>query len=182
MITSKGKLNIRELTESDKSLLVQWLSNPLVLQYYEGRDNPHDIKKVSEHFYQRDNDVTGCIIEFENKAIGYIQFYLLESEFKKEYGYNESETIYGTDQFIGEAECWNKGIGTQVVKLMIAYLIQHKYADKIVMDPQAWNQRALSCYEKCGFKKVKYLPQHEYHEGKYQDCWLIEYARNNRKG
>ncbi|WP_309138169.1 GNAT family N-acetyltransferase [Priestia megaterium] len=52
-----------------------------------------------------------------------------------------------------------------------------KHSEKIVLDPQAWNQRAIACYEKCGFKKVKYLPKHEYHEGELRDCWLMEYSR-----
>lgn len=49
--------------------------------------------------------------------------------------------------------------------------------DKIVMDPQAWNERALRVYEKGGFVKKKYLEKHEMHEGELRDCWLIEYAK-----
>ncbi|TYR80498.1 acetyltransferase [Priestia megaterium] len=177
MIISNEKLIIRELTESDKELLVKWLSNPLVLQYYEGRDNPHDINMINEHFYQYEDDVTRCMIEFEHTAIGYIQFYLVDSQEKKAYGYEVLENIYGMDQFIGETDYWNKGIGTDLVKLMIDYLTHKKHAEKIVMNPQAWNQRAISCYERCGFKKVKYLPKHEYHEEELRDCWLIEYSR-----
>lgn len=47
----------------------------------------------------------------------------------------------------------------------------------VVMDPQTWNKRAIRCYEKCGIKKVKILPEHEFHEGRYRDCWLIEYKK-----
>ena len=80
------------------------------------------------------------------------------------------------DQFIGESTYWNKGVGTQLVSAMVAYLIEEKGADRIVMDPQTWNERAIRCYEKCGFKKVKLLPENELHEGEYRDCWLIEYS------
>lgn len=58
---------------------------------------------------------------------------------------------------------------------MIKFLIGHKNADRIVMDPQTRNTRAIKCYEKCGFNKVRLLPSSEFHEGKYQDCWLTEY-------
>jgi aminoglycoside 6'-N-acetyltransferase len=44
------------------------------------------------------------------------------------------------------------------------------------MVPQAWNERALRCYEKCGFVKKIFLKQHEWHEGEYRDCWLIEFS------
>lgn len=36
---------------------------------------------------------------------------------------------------------------------MVSYLITHEKTDKIVMDPQTWNKRALRVYEKCGFVK-----------------------------
>ena len=84
--------------------------------------------------------------------------------------------VYGTDQFIGEAEYWNKGIGTQLMQSMLAYLINEKQARKVVMDPQSWNLRAIFCYEKCGFQKIKLLEKHEQHEGQMRDCWLMEYA------
>lgn len=58
---------------------------------------------------------------------------------------------------------------------MVNYLTTHQKADKIVMEPQAWNKRALRVYEKCGFVKKKYLTSHEWHEGAYRDCWVMEY-------
>lgn len=83
------------------------------------------------------------------------------------------------DQFIGETEYWNKGIGTKFVKSMIDYLINYEKADRIVMDPQAWNERAIACYKKCRFEKVKLLKEHEKHEGRHRDCWLIEYSQGS---
>ena len=71
---------------------------------------------------------------------------------------------------------WNKGIGTKLVSSVVEYLIREKGADRIVMDPQTWNERAIHCYEKCGFEKVKLLPKRELHEGAYRDCWLMEYT------
>ena len=116
------------------------------------------------------------MVEYANKAIGYVQFYQLDDETKKEYGYIH-ENVYGTDQFIGEVEYWNKGIGTLLVRAMTKFLIEHEKADRVVMDPQARNTRAIKCYEKCGFNKVKFLPKRELHEGEYQDCWLMEYHK-----
>ncbi|MEH1834506.1 MAG: GNAT family protein [Nostoc sp.] len=41
------------------------------------------------------------------------------------------------------------------------------------------NPRAIRCYEKCGFVKVKLLPAHELHEGEYSDCWLTAIDQKN---
>jgi aminoglycoside 6'-N-acetyltransferase len=149
----------------------------LVLQYYEGRDHPHDFEMVRESFF-RDDDETRCIVEFDSLAIGYIQFYELDNEEKTKYGYTDmKEKIYGTDQFIGEVHYWNLGIGKILVSSMVDYLIKVLDARKIVMDPQSWNARAIACYEKCGFIKVKLLPKHEWHEGELRDCWLMEFSK-----
>ena len=174
ILFQNDSLKVRLLEEQDSLLLVKWLSNPTVLEFYEGRDNPFDLDKVKSVFYRSDDKDVKCIVEYENQAIGYIQFYPLEDETKKEYGYSD-ENVYGTDQFIGEVEYWNKGIGTSLVRAMTKYLIEKENADRVVMDPQTRNTRAIKCYEKCGFRKVKILPKRELHEGKYQDCWLIEY-------
>jgi aminoglycoside 6'-N-acetyltransferase len=177
VLFQNGKLMVRELEVRDKHLIAKWLSDPSVLEYYEGRDNPFDLEKVNEKFYVRENNLVRCMVEYDKVNIGYIQYYDLDDEQRNLYGYYEiSESIYGMDQFIGEVDFWNKGIGTVLIKSMVAFLMEEKQADKVVMDPQTWNERALACYEKCGFKKVKILPKNEYHEGEYRDCWLIEYS------
>lgn len=172
-----GLIKVRKLEESDNFLLAKWLSDPAVLKYYEGRDNSFDLDKVNRVFYPvNDQEEVKCIVEYSNRAIGYIQFYPLDSETKKLYGYSK-ELIYGTDQFIGEVAYWNKGIGKILITSMIHFLIEDKKADRVVMDPQTRNIRAIKCYEKCGMKKVKILPKQELHEGEYQDCWLMEYRK-----
>jgi aminoglycoside 6'-N-acetyltransferase len=167
---------VRPLARADAELLSKWLSNPTVLQYYEGRNNPFDLERVKKKFYKQNDYVSRNIVLLENKPIGYIQYYPLTNDGKKEFGYSEDEIIYGLDQFIGETEYWGKGYGTKLIKMLTQYLTTTRKATKIVMDPQQWNERAIRCYEKCGFVKKKELLNHEYHEGEYRDCWLIEYV------
>lgn len=178
VIFQQKDLVLRELMKEDAALLAKWLSNPAVLEFYEGRNNPFDLAKVRQKFFNQNDAETRCIIEFEGKEIGYLQFYELDQEAFSEYGLEASnERVFGMDQFIGEVDCWNRGIGTKVVSATVQYLLEQKQADKIVMDPQVVNERAIACYEKCGFLKVKVLPQKELHEGELRDCWLIEYTK-----
>lgn len=178
MPISNGRLTIRSIHIEDKYILAKWLSDPTVLQYYQGRDQPLNVEQVTEIFCDPDSEEVQCIIEYDGVAIGYIQYYELDQESRNTYGYYDStERIYGMDQFIGEPQYWNRGIGTLLVQTMVHFLIEQKHAHRIAMDPQTWNTRALHCYEKCGFTKVKLMPRHEWHEGEYRDCWLIEYKR-----
>lgn len=167
---------MRYLQPEDKEILVTWLSNPSVLAFYEGRDNAFGMARVEEEFFNREDGVHRCIVENGRKQIGYIQFYSIQADDSLVTAAWSREKICGMDQFIGEPEEWNKGIGTKLVTAMVHYLTEHRKVDRIIMDPQVANKRAISCYEKCGFKKVKRLPTHEYHEGEYRDCWLMTYG------
>jgi len=178
MLFQSGKLKVRELEKEDAGLLAKWLSNPSVLEFYEGRDRSFDLEKVRDVFFTSDSDETRCIVLFEEKEIGYIQYYELEQSDRCDFGLNQSEIIYGTDQFIGETKYWNKGIGQLLMQSMLNYLIEQKGADLVVVDPQTWNERAIACYEKVGFKKCKFLPKHEWHEAELRDSWLMEYKAN----
>ena len=116
MLFQNGELMVCQLELEDAKFIAKWLSNPLVLEYYEGRDNPFNLEKVIEKFFSREDVVTGCIVGYKDKPIGYIQFYPLDDESKQLFGYeNFSGVVYGMDQFIGEVEYWNKGIGALLV-------------------------------------------------------------------
>ncbi|WP_026688542.1 GNAT family N-acetyltransferase [Alteribacter aurantiacus] len=170
------ELTVWELEKSDISFMAKWLSDSRVLAFYEGRDQPFDEKKVeSEFFTKRERGVHPCLVRWRNEPIGYIQFYEIDDDTRALYHLEKDGSIrYGIDQFIGEPEYWNKGIGRLLVSGMTDFLIQKKGADCVVMDPHADNDRALACYTKCGYEKVRFLPEHEWHEGKKRDCWLMK--------
>ncbi|MGP4082074.1 GNAT family N-acetyltransferase [Pseudalkalibacillus sp. R45] len=173
-----GNLFVRPLKKEDAVHLVKWLNDPEVLQWYEGRDRPHDLNKVYEHFYECDNRVIKNLVMWNQTPIGYVQYYPLSEKEKRIYGYKRDESLYGMDQFIGELSYQDRGIGTQLVNTVAAFLFNKLEAGKVVMDPQLRNPRALRCYEKCGFRPVRYLKSHEMHEGKKEDCLLIEKIRS----
>ena len=150
---------------SDYALMAKWLSDDRVLQFYEGRDRPFSIEQIRTEFSPAvlaREQVTPCLLIFNGNPIGYLQFYPV------------TQGVYGMDQFLGEVELWNRGLGTRAVLLMLRYLFRVEGARKATLDPHADNPRAIRCYEKCGFRKVKLLPRHELHEGEYRDCWLME--------
>ena len=56
-------------------------------------------------------------------------------------------------------------------------MTNEKGANAVILDPHADNPRAIRCYEKVGFKKIKFLPKHELHDGEKVDCYLMEYTK-----
>ncbi len=175
MIYQKEALHIRELIQAkDVRQIHKWLSSPEVLKFYEGRDKSFNLEDVKRKFFNRDDEVNRCMVVYQGKEIGYIQYYPINTDTSNLSDYQGLKGVYGLDQFIGETEYWNKGIGTLLVTTMVDYLFNKKKASRIVMDPMTTNVRAIKCYEKCGFQKVRVLSNHMLHERKYRDCWLME--------
>jgi aminoglycoside 6'-N-acetyltransferase len=157
MIT-KGDLHIRKMTRNDYKVMAKWLSDQNVLKYYE--EPLSNLEKVIEKFAPRisgEHYVTSCIVEFKDISIGYIQYYKLTKPKLIEYGYAANQVIFGIDQFIGETQLWGKGIGTSMIRLILNYLTKIEPSSKEIIDVKKTNDRAISCYKKCGFRRLKNL-------------------------
>ncbi len=174
-VLAEGNYALRRMedTAHDYALMARWLSDERVLRYYEGRDHPFSLEKVREKYGPRvlsEEGVTPCIMEYEGYPIGYLQFYQAD---RNAYAFDGHGKVYALDLFIGEPAYWGRGLGCGFIRLLLGYLFEDKGADWVILDPHLDNLRAIRCYEKCGFRKLKLLKAHELHEGKQVDCWLM---------
>ena len=175
MRIEKDEILIRDFSESDLPLMLKWLTDETVLEFYESRDVKFTMNTLTEHYCEELPDVYRVIFEYKNMPVGYGQAYRLSGEMFDEYEYpDDGHIVFAMDQFIGEPEYWNKGIGTSYLKLMADYLKEQQGAERILLDPHKSNPRAVRSYEKAGYKIIKSLPEHELFEGKKEDCWLME--------
>jgi len=162
-----GDLAIRLMLDraADYEVMARWLTDPRVLEFYEGRDNAFPLERIQEKYSPRVlrlDDVVACLMMLAGSPIGYLQYY------------PDAPGTFGIDQFIGEPRLWNQGIGTRTISRFLAYLFRAQGASKVITDPRIDNPRAIRCYEKCGFRKVHILSRHEFHEGAFRDSWLME--------
>lgn len=170
----EGAVSLRPLTPGDAGLLLKWLTDRRVLEYWEGPSAVFTPERIQEDFYDDPDPTTRCIVQYQGRDIGYLQFYPLGEEGFSEYQYPRTDlSVFGIDQFIGEPELWGQGIGRRFIRLICGWLRKNAGAQAVVLDPHADNPRAIRCYEACGFRKVKFLPRHELHDGVKVDCWLM---------
>jgi aminoglycoside 6'-N-acetyltransferase len=179
IIFSDGDFMLRRMADdpSDYSLMARWLSDERVLAFYEGRAHPFTLQQVIETFAPRvmeEEQVIPCLMFYRDQPLGYLQFYPADPE---EYQFEGQGSVYALDLFIGEPDFWGKGLGSGFVCRLISFLFSEKQADWVILDPHVDNPRAIRAYEKCGFQILKRLPEHEYHEGRYVDCWLMGVQR-----
>ena len=71
--------------------------------------------------------------------------------------------------FIGDRDYRDKGYGTEAIKLILEYGFKYKNLNNIKLDLMEFNERALRCYEKCGFKEYGRRRKCRFVNGKYYD-------------
>lgn len=165
-------MEIRKMSQKDLPLMTKWLNTKEVLEFFGDPAAPPNAMQVREKYGPRiagSVAVEPYIVEIEGKPFAFMQCYRLTDEDYKSYGYSIEETIYGIDQFIGEPELFGKGYGTRMVTEFLNFIFNERGAGAVIVDPELTNPRAIRCYEKCGFQKIKQI------DGDRK--WLMEITR-----
>lgn len=84
--------------------------------------------------------------------------------------------------FIGEKEERNKGYGTEAIKLLLDYSFNYINLNNIKLDVMEFNERAIQCYKKCGFKEYGRRRKCRYINGKYYDSINMDILKEEFKG
>jgi aminoglycoside 6'-N-acetyltransferase len=77
--------------------------------------------------------------------------------------YEESDPMYrhaAVDMFLDPA-VHGRGLGTQVVRMICAHLIDERGFHRLTIDPEVENEVAIACYRKAGFRPVGVLRQYQ---------------------
>ena len=56
--------------------------------------------------------------------------------------------------FIGDKKFWNRGYGTEALRLLLDYGFKALNLHNIMLKVYSFNERAIKCYEKTGFKII----------------------------
>lgn len=138
----------RLLTPEDYPQMLVWLAKSHVRQWWDDSDDT--LEKISAHYGGYDRDVERFIlVETENgaeKPIGYFQYYAVSAH------------EFGIDQFIGEEDYLNRGVGERTIKLFLDLIKRRHDPKSVILDPMPDNKRAIRCYEKVGFKYYETKP------------------------
>ncbi len=84
--------------------------------------------------------------------------------------------------FIGDKTSRNKGYGTESIKLLLDYGFNYLNLNNIKLDLMEFNERALACYKKCGFKEYGRRRKCNFINGKYYDTIEMDILRDEFKG
>ena len=70
---------------------------------------------------------------------------------------------------IGDKSYWGRGYGTDTVKILLRIAFEKLNLNSVWLTTLATNQRAIKCYEKCGFERQGLFRQNSFVRGKFVD-------------
>jgi RimJ/RimL family protein N-acetyltransferase len=80
--------------------------------------------------------------------------------------------------FIGEKSCWNKGYGTEVMRVLLRHCFETLNLNRIFLHVDADNSGGIHAYEKAGFIHEARLRQAIFRDGKYRDDLIMSVLRS----
>lgn len=80
--------------------------------------------------------------------------------------------------FIGDKEYLSKGYGTEAIRLLLDYGFNYMNLHSIKLHLMSFNERALKCYKKCGFKETGRIRENRFINGKYYDTIAMDILEN----
>lgn len=83
--------------------------------------------------------------------------------------------------FIGDKSCWNKGYGTEAMRLMLKHGFDNLNLNRIQLRVHANNLRAIRAYEKTGYVHEGRFRQGVFKNGQYDDVLFMSVLRSEWK-
>ncbi len=133
-------------------LMYKWCSQEFIYEWFEQRKLSYE---EIENKYKNKilaNQQQLFFINYNDNKIGFIQIYKYDD--KKSEALIKYDSIYEYDIFIGKSKYLSRGLGAKIVNYINNYIYENYLCDCIVLRPFKRNERAVKCYEKCGFEIV----------------------------
>ena len=143
------KIRLRKLTVNDLETLARW-NQDRELQEFVDSNLPtahHQLKRWYQANVPNRNYQVFAIETVGGRLIGDLELDHIN------WSRREAELRIR----IGEKDCWNQGLGTEAIQLIFAYFIAGKNFNRVYLRVYSFNQRAIHCYLKNGFRQVGIL-------------------------
>jgi len=79
--------------------------------------------------------------------------------------------------FIGDEDNRSKGYGAEALRLLLGFCFDYLNLNNVMLKVFSFNERAINCYKKVGFKEVGRRRQSYYLRGKYYDDVYMDILR-----
>lgn len=145
----------------DAEIYTKWMNDFNVTDYTGRSWNVLTLQAEKEYLEnpKSDGKTFAIIDEKTDKIIGTVGLHQVDH-------LNRTATL---GIFIGEEDYRSKGYGTEAIQLILDFGFNYLNLNNIHLDLMEFNERALKCYKKCGFKEIGRRRKCKYINGKYYD-------------
>jgi diamine N-acetyltransferase len=174
------RIRFRGVEREDIPTFVKWLNDPEVLQGIL-LHNPVS-QATEENWFEQmvkhppDEHVYGIEVREVDKGGGTETWILIGT-----YAFNEIDWRTHSAEFgimIGDKSCWNKGYGTEAVRLLCQHGFKTLNLNRIYLHVFETNLRAIRAYEKAGFVLEGTERQAEFKDGRFIDVLRMSLLRD----
>lgn len=169
------KIYLSSVNVEDAEKYVEWFADFYLSDYLSKSKDLMNIEVEREwlHETQKNRDYSFAIVDLKtDKLIGNC-------------GIMNISQIDGAAEvgiFIGEDEYRNKGIGVEVLSLLLDYGFNYLNLHNITLRVLSFNERAMKCYKKVGFREFGRRRESNYINGKYYDEVHMDILRDEFQG
>ncbi len=160
-------VRLRPIASDDGERRRQWLNDPEVTRYY---SRGYPVSRAESNAW----------VERASKETSPPQITLaIETVAGRHIGITNLDHIDRDNRscelgiMIGEKDCWSQGYGTDTVLTLLRFAFDEVNLNRVWLDVNAENKRAVACYLKCGFVEEAQLRQHRYKAGVYSDSLIM---------
>ncbi len=154
-------VRLRAIERGDLPAFVRWLNDPDVIRYLQ-RYWPLSLAEEERWFeskVQSASDRLFAVQTLDGELIGSIGLHDLD--------WKERRATLGI--VLGEKDFWGQGYGTDAITAVLRFAFDALNLHRVHLSVYAYNQRAIRCYEKCGFELEGRLRDSHYYDGQYHD-------------
>lgn len=161
-------LSPRTTDPEDIEQFTKWLNDFETTDYVGGSGaiiSLNGEKQYLEENQNNSNDI--CFLIIESKTDKFIGTVGIEK-------INDISRTGTLGIFIGDKEARNKGYGTEAINLLLDFAFNYRNLNNVILGLMEFNQRALACYKKCGFKEIGRRRKNNFINGKYYDSIYMD--------
>jgi len=160
------RIYLSPINVEDVEIFTEWMNDFYVTDYTGRSYRTMTLQDEKQYLEKTSNtkNVFAIIDSEKDETIGTVGLHEIDN-------INRTATL---GIFIGNKSYWNKGYGTEAIQLILDFGFNYLNLNNIDLALMEFNQRALKCYEKCGFKEIGRKRKCKFINGKYYDSILMD--------
>ena len=146
---SGGKVNLRPVCDADLPRRTEWLNDPETVRLFTGSAPTRVYERVDAKRWRQslEADLAAVVWAVETKEgrhIGDLDLHSIDR-----YQRSAKLTI-----LLGDKAFWNQGCGADAIRTLLDHAFSELGMDSVSLRVYDFNERAIRCYEKCGFTRT----------------------------